>query len=868
MSRTIGTRTHISAINAFIDNLTFIFSEIYAIIIGNSDIQKGKEALNMKKAVSIFAVILICTLMLPYLSLLPVSAADGGEAAVRGVSSSAANGSLPGSISSCVYDAKTGRVRIKGSLSTAAVRDHADSTIAIFALDVGEEVGDIEKGKLIPALSGISMTTLISVDITPPSSELFGARSARYVLALETKGGVFVRVSEPAVPTAATGKLSCGFKGIESVRLASAMNAEAGTVIVEVNTDRVISGGSGGYLYTAYGKTVRISKEYLAEIDDRVKILTGAGADVLIRLVRRGKSKPYIVNAVTDTDGSFDAYVCAAFIASRYSGGEYGKICGFVAGKRVNDITGVNDTGDLTEAEYVKAYYEYIRSLASAIDDTGSDCALIVPVSSDWTLTDRGICAEDFLTAVAEQAHLYGSPDFCVMVESEHNPCGMNNDITEKVDGANDSGTTEDTLPAAADTSGSSEPSRSEIPEAAPTNGEEDSPDTSADASLPAGTEDADLGSMLKPADQKSGYISTENLSVATAFLISLSRKYGHISESLIYLWEPDRETVGNALSASYVYNYYRLYAQKENVASFIVSFSEKENAGETYAANELIHRIRYIDVKSADEYVRADDVLKYFGLFDWREVISDEDRVRLASKVIGGGEFLRNQPSGVKGTYIYFDFRSTVGLNGWYAGTGCSSIALDRDEYGRALVAGFNGEGEALGEYCFAAYGYKYEESFRYTDYIAVEFSVGDRESGEKEYEILLKLGGDGFTSEYKGGGFVAGKKYTVYIDVSSMTSDNVVKYLRIGAKGIAGKEHEYSLNIYSVKALSTKYSNTELSDKIAEERERIMNEDTDSGVDMRAVVLVIAVLMLTAAVIILTTVQGRRKKENGNGN
>ena len=190
--------------------------------------------------------------------------------------------------------------------------------------------------------------------------------------------------------------------------------------------------------------------------------------------------------------------------------------------------------------------------------------------------------------------------------------------------------------------------------------------------------------------------------------------------------------------------------------------------------------------------------------------------------------------------------------------------LGRSRDEYGRALVAGFNGEGEALGEYCFAAYGYKYEESFRYTDYIAIEFSVGDRGSDEKEYEILLKLGGDGFTNEYRGGGFVAGKKYTVYIDVSSMTSDNVVQYLRIGAKGIEGTEHDYSLNIYSVKALSTKYSNAELGDKIAEERERIMNDDTDSGTDPRAVVLTIAVIALTAAVIVLTTVQGRRRKEN----
>lgn len=805
----------------------------------------------MKKSAALLAVLLVCTMILPILSALPVLAAEEVAGLPgKGFAAPAASADLPGSISSCVYDMKTGRVRIKGALSTSAVRDHANCTIAIFALDAGEEVGDIEKGRLIPAISGISMTTLISVDITPESSELFRARCARYVLALETKGGIYIRVSEPAVPSAKTGRLDVGFKGIDSSRLASVLRAEAGTVIIEVNTDRVISGGSGGYLYTVFGKTVRISKEYLSEIDTRVKILTGAGTDVLIRLVRRGKSKPYAVNAVTDTDGSFEAYVCASFIASRYSGGEYGKIRGFIAGKRVNDIVTVNDAGGLGDAAYLKAYYEYLRSVAAAIDDTGSGIPLILPVSSDWTVNANGICAKDFLTAVAEQASLYGSPEIVVMIESGYNPCGMNNDITERIDGVSDVGSAEDSLPDDA--------------------GDADEPSSGEKADMPAkeveagGAPEADTESVPKPADKNSGYISSENLSVATAFLISLARRYGHISESLIYLWEPDRETTGNALSASYVYNYYRLYSQKENVASFIVSFSEKENAGEKYAANELIHRIRYINVRGADEYVRADEVLKYFGLFDWREVISDEDRQRLASDVIGGGDFLRTVPSGIKGTYIYFDFRSTVGLNGWYAGTGCDSVALDRDEYGRALVAGLNGEGESLGEYCFAAYGYKYEESFRYTDYIAVEFSVGDRGSEGKEYEILLKLGGKGFTNEYRGGGFVAGKKYTVYVDVSSMTSDNIVQYLRIGAKGIEGMEHDYSLNVYSMKALSTKYSNAELGGKIAEERERIMNDDADSGTDPRAVVLTIAVLALTAAVIVLTTVQGRRRKAN----
>ena len=107
----------------------------------------------MKKSMSIAAMILLCAMILPCFAVLPTFGNENSVGLIGKSLSVSASTAVPGRISSCAYDLKTDRVRIKGSLSTSAVRDHADCTIAIFALGPGDKIDDIEKGKLIPAKS-------------------------------------------------------------------------------------------------------------------------------------------------------------------------------------------------------------------------------------------------------------------------------------------------------------------------------------------------------------------------------------------------------------------------------------------------------------------------------------------------------------------------------------------------------------------------------------------------------------------------------------------------------------------------------------------------------------------------------------------
>lgn len=737
----------------------------------------------MRKAIALIVVALMLVQVFTYLPI-PASASDTDvdTASDDRVGVSATD---RGYISSCVYDKSALKIRIKGALATSAVREYQDGSLAIFALDVGDEIADIEKGKFEPIRSGIAMTTLVSVDIVPETAELIKLRCARFVIAAEVDGE-YVCLTEPTVPTAEAGGLLCNFKGMECLNTATLIGANAGTVIVEADVGSILSAGNGGYLYTVAGSTFKINKEYVSTLDSRVKILSGAGADVIVRLVNINAEGKCQTMTVSSTEDLVYAYAVASFIADRYSTEEYGIVCGIIDGQNAN-YRGTHGTDEA----YAGAYYTHLRTVAAAIDDSGTELALVVPVSDEWTASDEGIPAYEFISDICELANVYGSPEFTVMIESDQTPSAVSG-----VSG------------------------------------------------------DAD--------------ISVDNVEDAVSAIAGLAGRYGHISRRLIYLWKPSDDLSGEALAAAYVYSCYSLYAKGTGVSSFAVSFTERELSDETYFVDDgLVGYIRYIDVNGADERYGADNVLAYLGLTAWDGVISEARRREFASNTIKSNRLLKDEPQGVTGTYVYFDFVSTVGLNGWYPGTGCSSVSLDRDEFGTALVAKLDGVASSPTEYGFAAYGYTHGESFRYTDAVAIEFSIDDNASGSGgEYELLVTLGGDGFVNEYSSDGFVSGQKYTVYVDVSSMDSDSVAQYMRICSKHTTGEDSPYELNVYSIKALSVKYGDADLEANIVAERERMMDKGLSGSEDFdpAATVVIGSVLALTALAVIIITIRRRK--------
>ncbi len=749
----------------------------------------------MKKVTALIVAVLVLIQVFAYLPI-PVGASDTdvGAASNDGVDTSAVDG---GYISSCVYDKGASKIRLKGTLATSTVREYQDGALAIFALDIGDEVSDIENGKLEPVCSGIAMTTLISVDVVPEVAELIKLRCARFVIAAEVNGG-YIRLTEPTVPTAETGSLSCNFKGMESTSTAALIGADARTVIVEADVGSILSAGNSGYLYTVAGSTFKINKEYVSVLDSRVRILSGAGADVIVRLVNINAEGQRQTMTASSAEDLVYAYVAASFIADRYSTDEYGTVCGIIDGQTANNRGSLRVNGDMTDEAYVAAYYTHLRAVAAAINDSGTGLALIVPLSCEWSESDTGVSAYEFVSDISKLANLYGGPDFTVMIESGQSPSAVSD--------AN--------------------------PEGGQVSGEAD--------------------------------ISVDNIETVVSAIAGLAGRYGHISRRLIYLWKPSGDLSGEALAAAYVYSCYSLYSRGTGISAFVVSLTDRELSGGTYVADEeLSECVRYIDVSGADERWDSDGILAYLGLTSWNGIISESRRRDLSARVINSDKLLTDEVQGVTGTYVYFDFVSTVGLNGWYSGAGCDSVSLDRDEFGTALVAKLNGVASSRTEYGFAAYGYGYGESFRYTDAIAIEFSIDGNAAGSgDEYGLLITLGGDGFMNEYSGEGFVSGQKYTVYVDVSSMTADNVAQYMRICSKRVTGENAPYELNVYSIKALSTKYGDAELEANIVAERERMMDrgQSGTEDFDPAATVAIGAVLALTALTVIIITIRRRK--------
>ena len=170
------------------------------------------------------------------------------------------------------------------------------------------------------------------------------------------------------------------------------------------------------------------------------------------------------------------------------------------------------------------------------------------------------------------------------------------------------------------------------------------------------------------------------------------------------------------------------------------------------------------------------------------------------------------------------------------------------------------------VGEYSILAYDYENEESFRYNDYLIVEFAL-DSESQSDNFEINFMIGGESFRYEYKGDGYSPGKTYKVCLDVSSMTEQNPAEYLRLCVRNLSNSESQYSFLLHSVSAASTDATNDELADLIHEERDRITGDggnESENGIDVFWIAVIAAVVILTAAVMVMISKKNHTRPED----
>ncbi len=670
----------------------------------------------------------------------------------------------------CTFDRRSSKIKLEYRMKSEDVKKYADCEIKLYALSASQSIDDIPS--LEPKVKGLSPSNRAGAEVR---YEGLRDRLSSYVFAMETEDGLIC--SEPILPQVDSTRPDLPFKGIETMSTALTVGTVAGTVVVDIDTDSLITNGQG-YLYTTSDHTYTFSSTYLDLIDDLIMLYRGAGRRILFRLaVGEGTYELY-------SDGyeiQRTVYACVSFLYSRYDADDFGGINGFVIGNEHQ-----------TTPELAERYGYLLYAAAAGLNDIGASCPLIVPVGDDFDKTTA------FLNALIQW--LGESPMFTLMLESHHDPYGVDDEYLAEFEENNDA-----------------------------------------------------TNSLLAPSDASSSYISAENINRLTRLI---DRRYKNsIYQDIIYNWTLGENVTGEAAVASYVYNYYSLF-QNGRIESFIFSPGDRME-------KSFIDVVKYINTNKGSGTIDFERISAIFGIDEWDEHFDRYDVEKLQNITVKRKSVQTGALPRFIGTVDYFNFSSSTDLSGWYVGQNCSGIYTDTAYFGRYLNAELSFPDDRISGAAFVSYTYRYSESFRYTDYITVDLSVESESSADK-YNVTVSIGGAGFVYEYTAQNLSAGSHKTLYLDVREFDESMVTDYLRVTVEPREGEPESASLCIYSVKANSIKYNSDRLKNYILSERERLKSDDSetlDNDIGRNATVFSVGILVITA--LIMLTISRRRKKE-----
>ncbi len=675
----------------------------------------------------------------------------------------------------CIYDRSSAKIKLEYRMKSEDVKKYADCKIELYALSASQTIADIPN--LEPKCTDLSPSNRASAEFRYKGLH---DRLSSYVFVMKTDDGLIC--SDPILPQVDSSQLDIPFKGIETSSTALTVGTTAETVLLDIDTDSLIS-TSQGYLYPTTDYTYTFSSTYLKRIDDLITLYRGAGRKILFRLV----FGPNTFGAVSqEYELQRTVYSCVSFLYSRYDTERFGGINGFVIG-----------TAEQNTPESAARYSYMLYAAAAGLDDLDAYCPLIVPVGENLSKTTA------FLDAML--AELGESPKFSLMLESHHAPYSIDDSYISEFD------------------------------------------------------ENADATSLLRPSNSSSEYISAENLTRLTR---QVSQKYkSSVYPNIIYHWTPGDNVTGDAAIAAYVYNYYAL-SQSGQTVSFILSPGEQME-------REFIDAVKYINTNLSTDAIDHERILKLFDLDSWENHFSRYDPEKLKNITVKNIRIQSDSLPRFIGTVDYFDFSSSIDISGWYAGQNCSSIYSDSTELGKSFNARLSFPAEHVPGAAFVSYTYRYSESFKYTDYIAIELSV--ESTNDESYDVTVSIGGAGFIYEYTAKDIPAGSRRTLYLDVREFDESMVTDFLRVTVEPQKGEPESARLSLYSVTANSMTYDSTQLKAYILAERERLKSDGAavkSDDISRNAIVFLVAILIVTVFVMITISRRRRKKRLNGEDN
>ncbi len=692
---------------------------------------------------------------------------------------------------SCRFDVETSKIHLGGMIRHDVFVMHSEDTVEVYAVRPGQDAEQVVNDPNIAPVAGSKIA--IKFEFALDAKDIL-SKYSRYCVVLRSPDGTHLLASEPKfaelTPTFTVDPNDrSAYKGIATSQVSAASSAGAGRVIIPVSFDQLISKTSSGYVYQAGGENLYFDKPYIEALDVDVRAATAAGAEVYLQ---------YLFDATGSIPDAYDTEVLTtvesvtSFLCERYESFQSGKLCGIIVGRAVDRAMVVQGEHALPLTAYAEKYALYVIAVANAARRLRPDMDIVLPFSSANSYGAEATADSDtpsvLLEAVVSVLERGFSNRFActTMIES-------------------------DTVP----------------------------------LTYPDGwdTDDAPLQEI-----QNDDILHAGNVEQYARYLDGLRERFSSAPMAFMFVWQVPESLSGNALSAAYAYSYFRLIAEK-GMSSFVVSFAEREQNGDTYGFSELSHLYTYVD--TADSLSVTKPLLSYFDVDSWGDLHCAPYDGSYTLRTLYRTVPSLSLPEDVKGSFSYFDFSTSVNLNTWFFGNACKSIRLNYHTFGgkalkMEMAATEHGYAEA---FCL----YEYPENLVYTPYIA--FRVGIESQGtsnaEQLYEITL-TSGTGRTRVVATTALKAGQTDTLVLDLSAYSSEHMSDYWKIGVRPLDGDRSDYSLWIYDIVGYSTEWRSEELSDMIEAERLRIRDlghsdDDVGSGYERLWMVIgIVAVILM----------------------
>lgn len=675
-------------------------------------------------------------------------------------------------IYSCVYDSKSKKIHVSGTVNHDVMVNHSDFSIEVYRILPGQLLEDLLAQKEIEPLasSPIAVKFRFSIDA---SNTYF--RFSKYVVVLRSPTGelLLTQATHASISTTYSYEhRDKSFKGIESLNPVIAAGINAGTVIVPVYMEKLLNSAGHGYMYSINSTYRYFDEAYITELDKQIKTYSACGTRVYLQMLLSDYSLAYqkapsagalyYMPDVYEEEVLSQISAFAEFLADRYGDYQSGTIDGFILGTKI-DKSKMNDRQDISLEEYAGRYAFYLYVMAASARSVNSSLDIVVPFSSNNTYfpldqeeTESGNdfsptdCLEKILEAL--RINHFSDLSFNMMIETS-------------------------VLPA---TSTQGEASQTEAAE-----------------------------------------INVNNISVVLSYLENLKKTEKNLPQHVIFCWDLPKQLLGNSLASAYVYSYAALL-QHPKVSAFVTNFASDPMNG----TNQLLELESILSAIDTDKkFPMISSLEPMFDKEKWSYILSVLQETNQQNTVIFSTNRIDPNEISVKGSFSYFDFHNG-NLGDWMPGVGCADIKSSYGIHGARIMeitmqpSGTQSREEAL---CL----YEFYENLSHTPYIKLDLAFHSlKDASDEIYEICITIGDEkgSICYEYPLHGQ---DQHSVWLDLSEYNQDHVAKYIKISTRNLSDSKNNYSCSIYGFTGYSTQYSSEELADLIEKDRLSIQTAD-----------------------------------------